>query len=318
MQRRSRKTVSAMGGTVLDDFIRRIYLPHAKLRKRSWNMDERIARKHISPAFGSRGLESLQAREICDWHNGLLRRGYAPASCNRYLAVLKTILALAVARGFLPASPACQVAPFGIVAQRERCLSPGEALMLMRALEASDRPEAKAIMLLLLTGARKSEILGARWENLHFEKKVLLVPLSKSGRPRQVVLSGMALELLRAMARKKSGPWLFPGRFGRKPLTGLDHFWRKLRLELGLGDVRIHDLRHSFASFIVNSGHSLYQVQKLLGHRDPHTTMRYSHLGQESLVAAADAVGAMIFGKNVKKGGQTVPDSRPRRSCQTH
>lgn len=282
------------GSPRLDDFVFHVYMPHARERKRSWATDERIARKCISPFFGHRTISSLSAREISDWHDGLLESGYSPASCNRFLALFKTIMAMAERRGLVAESPCGEVKPFRIHAQRERFLSKREAALLMEALRGIDRPEARIITLLLLTGARKSEIVRARWEDVSLERRVLTVPLSKSGKPRQIVLSAMAMELLREMAAERSGPWLFPGRGGKRPLAGLDKFWAKLRKDLGLRDVRIHDLRHSFASFLVNAGHSLYEVQRLLGHRNPRTTMRYSHLGQESLVVAADLVGSLV------------------------
>lgn len=100
--------------------------------------------------------------------------------------------------------------------------------------------------------------------------------------------------MLRALPRVPGSPWLFPGKAPGKPLSDLYSFWNSIRKELGLDGVRIHDLRHSYASFLVNSGHSLYEVQKLLGHSDPRTTMRYAHLGQAPLLAAAETVSACL------------------------
>lgn len=164
----------------------------------------------------------------------------------------------------------------------------------MRALEKSDRPEAFAIRLLLLTGARKSEILKARWEYVRLDLRLLIVPLSKSGKPRHIPLSDEAIAVIRTIPRQPGNPWLFPGHAPGKPLSDLYLFWNRLRCSMGLADVRIHDLRHTFASFLVNAGHSLYEVQKLLGHSDPRTTMRYAHLEQASLVAVAETVSVFL------------------------
>lgn len=280
-----------------DSFVSFAYLPHIKLRKRSWSVDERIARQHLSPAFGARKLTDIQRYEVEDWLYGLLEKGLAPATCNRILAVFKTICSLAEVRGLLPAgqSPCAGVSSFKIHTQRERYLSQDEAQRLMRALEKSDRLEAFAVRLLLLTGARKSEILKARWENVRLDLRLLIVPLSKSGKPRHILLSNAALEVLQAMPRTLGNPWLFPGHAPGKPLSDLYLFWNKLRRELGLAGVRIHDLRHTFASFLVNAGHSLYEAQKMLGHNDPRTTMRYAHLGQASLLAAAETVSEFFI-----------------------
>ena len=198
---------------IFDAFVSDIYLPHAKLRKRSWDVDERIARQHLSPTFGDRQLIDIQRHEVEDWLRGLSGKGLAPTTCNRILAVLKTICSLAETRGLLPAgqSPCKGVSSFKIHTQRERYLSREEAQRLMRALEKSDRLEAFAIRLLLLTGARKSEILKARWENVRLDQRLLTVPLSKSGRPRHILLSDAALDVVRAMPRTPGNPWLFPG-----------------------------------------------------------------------------------------------------------
>ena len=295
---------------IFDAFVSDIYLPHVKLRKRSWDVDERIARQHLSPTFGDRQLIDIQRHEVEDWLRGLSGKGLAPTTCNRILAVLKTICSLAETRGLLPAgqSPCKGVSSFKIHTQRERYLSREEAQRLMRALENSKHPEAFALRLLLLTGARKSEILKARWEHVRLELRLLIVPLSKSGRPRHILLSDAALDVVRAMPRTPGNPWLFPGHAPGKPLSDLYLFWNRLRRDLGLADVRIHDLRHTFASFLVNAGHSLYETQKMLGHSDPRTTMRYAHLGQASLLAAAETVSGFF---TPSEPGDSIPDVFP-------
>ena len=156
-----------------DAFVSGIYLPHARLRKRSWQVDERIARQHLSPAFGDRELASIERRDVELWLRSLAVRGLAPATCNRILAVLKSICTLAGLQGLLPAgqSPCAGVLPFKIRTMRERFLTHEEARKLMRALEHSPRREASALRLLLLTGARKSEILRARWENVRLDQR---------------------------------------------------------------------------------------------------------------------------------------------------
>ncbi len=293
----------------LDAFVCAGYLPHIQLRKRSWRMDERIARQHLSPAFGDRQLADIGRKEVETWLRDLLVRGLAPATCNRILAVFKSICSLAGTHGLLPAgqSPCAGVLPFKIHNLRERYLTPDEARRLMRELERSARPEASAIRLLLLTGARKSEILKARWEHVRLDLRLLIVPLSKSGKPRHIPLSDEAMKVIRSIPRQPDCAWLFPGRTTGKPLSDVYGFWNRLRRALGLADVRIHDLRHTFASFLVNAGHSLYEVQKLLGHSDPRTTMRYAHLGQASLVAAAETVsGFLTRPRRENNGGRFV------------
>lgn len=293
----------------LDDFVSQIYLPNIKIRKRSWQIDERIARQYLSPVFGHRPLSDIDRCEVEDWLNGLRKSGLAPSSCNRFLSVFKTICSFAERRGFLEQgkSPCLGVSSFKIHAQRERYLSQEEAQRLMGHLEQSNRPEALALRLLLLTGARKSEILKARWENVNLGQRLLTVPLSKSGKPRHIVLSDAAIAVIKNIPKTDGVPWLFPGHAEGKPLSDLYLFWNKLRCELGLKDVRIHDLRHTFASFLVNSGHSLYEIQRMLGHADPRTTMRYAHLGQASLLAAAEFVGEIFSNLEPRRKDKNNP-----------
>ncbi|WP_304736648.1 site-specific integrase [uncultured Desulfovibrio sp.] len=283
----------------LDAFVDAVYLPHVKMRKRSWRVDERITRKRLSPVFGDRRLDGILRGEVENWLHDLAAQGLSPSTCNRNLAVFKSVCSLAMLHGVLPAgqSPCAGVRAFKIHWQRERCLNIAEARRLMRALERSPCAAAAAIRLLLLTGARKSEILKARWENVRLDQRLLTVPLSKSGRPRHILLSDEAVAVLRALPRRPECPWLFPGHAPGKPLSDIFLFWRDLRSALGLNDIRIHDLRHTFASFLVNAVHSLYEVQKLLGHSDPRTTMRYAHLGQASLLSAAQNIGGFLSGE---------------------
>ena len=281
----------------VDYFVSTCYLPHIQLRKRSWAVDERISRRYISPAFGARRLSAIPRGEVEQWMERLRASGLAAVSCNRILAVFKSICTLAVHAGVLAAgmTPCSGVQPFKNHVLRERYLSSAEAHNLMQALKASGKMEAHAIRLLMLTGARKSEILTARWEYVRLDLRILTVPLSKSGRPRHIPLSDEAIAVIRSLPRTTGSPWLFPGHAEGKPLSDVFLFRKKLRRELGINDVRIHDLRHTFASCLVNAGRSLYEVQKILGHSDPKITMRYAHLGQASLLAAAEVVSAWLF-----------------------
>ena len=281
----------------LDGFVSSVYLPYIRLRKRSWRVDERIARQHLSPTFGARELADIQRHEVEDWLHGLSSGGLAPATCNRILAVFKTICSLAVMRGLLLTgqSPCAGVSPFKIHAQRERYLSRDEAQRLMRALEKSDRPEAFAIRLLLLTGARKSEVLKARWEHVRLDLRLLIVPLSKSGKPRHIPLSDEAITVIRSIPRQQGNPWLFPGHAPGKPLSDLYLFWNSLRRSLGLTSVRIHDLRHTFATHALASGVDAKTLSGILGHTKASFTLdTYTHTTGDMQKRASEIVGGFL------------------------
>jgi integrase len=175
---------------------------------------------------------------------------------------------------------------------RNRFLSQDEANRLVRALRADpNRTAARSILLILLTGARRNEITYARWTDLLVERKCLLVPLAKSGRPRLIVLNEPALNLLSQIPRLADNPYIFPSPVTGRPSPSLHFPWRRIRRNAGLPeDLRLHDLRHSFASFLVGRGVSLYVVQQLLGHLHIRTTQRYCHLTPELLEQGANAL----------------------------
>ena len=147
----------------------------------------------------------------------------------------------------------------------------------------------------LTTGCRKSEILTLRWSDVDLDAGELRLADSKTG-PRAVQLPPTAVELLEALPRRKDSSWVFPGndRDGRYSGGGLDHAWRTVRAAAGLEDVRMHDLRHSFASRALALGETLPVIGKLLGHSDIETTARYAHLAQDSIHETAERIAESI------------------------
>lgn len=279
-----------------NDFVDSYYLPDACARKRGWRLDARVFRNHLAPAFGKYQLGAIAAPQIQAWLHELALKGYKPASRNRFLAVLKAIFGVAEDLGFI----ADKRALFGRVGRlkRERrpeCfLTAAKAARLVLYLIDNDCLAAKAIRLLLLTGARKNEILKAAWADIDLEGGILTVPLSKSGNLRPIALSQAAKEIIRSLPGPGFSPWLFPGRNPLKPLADIYAFWNSVRKALGLNGVRVHDLRHTYASLLVNSGFSLYAAQKALGHASPATTMRYAHFNHATILACAEAVSGLL------------------------
>jgi len=271
-------------------FIEKHYLPHAKARKRSWKTEVGILRRHILPVFSDSKLEAITRFALTRWLEELQEKGLAPATCNRTLFLVKYLFNCARRWGFIAESPARDVQTLPEKEFRERYLSEEEARRLLDALAADkDQQAANVVRLLLFTGARKSEILAARWENVDVARRILTVPLSKSGKARHIPLSDAALQILEGIPRKSE--WLFPSRKNASHIKTIYEASDIVRKRAVLKDVRLHDLRHSFASFLVNSGCSLYEVQKILGHQNPKITTRYAHLAQDSLLRAANIVG---------------------------
>lgn len=280
----------------LSEFVRDRYLPHIKTYKRSWCTDETLLRIHILPALGSLAVDELTNEAIAGLLTKMREAGYASGTTNRVLVLLRYIYNLG-RKWKVPGmsqNPTLGLSTAPDV-HRDRFLSPEETRQLIVAIEADENQTAAlAITLLLLTGARRNEVTQAKWEYVNWERRTLLVPLSKSGKPRTITLNGHALDLLRSAPRIPGNPYIFPSEVTGRPCASLYFPWDRIRRRAGLDSVRLHDLRHSFASFLVNQGISLYVVQGLLGHSHSRTTQRYAHLAQQTLQDAAEVVGSIV------------------------
>lgn len=161
-------------------------------------------------------------------------------------------------------------------------------------------PAVAAIRLLMLTGCRKSEILTLRWEHVALDAGELRLPDTKTG-ARVISLPPMAVELLAGLSRDPDSAWVIPGRYPGTHLRELADAWKVIRMRAGLDDVRIHDLRHSFAFRALALGESLPMIGKLLGHSQVETTARYAHLARdtvhESAARVAESLAADLFGR---------------------
>ncbi len=262
-------------------------------KPRTLKNNRNYLRRQILPRFAGRQIAEITRRDVRDWFASLHA---TPTSADRSMPVLSVIMKAAEADGLRPeGSNPCK----GIRRYRrrnlDRFLSDAEFGKLGNALrEAGPSPAVPMIRLLALTGCRSSEIRTLRWKE--FRDGHVYLSDSKTG-PRTVWLSSAAREVLDGLPR--SSPWMFPSARSDGPVseTAFHNAWLRIRAEAGLGDVRLHDLRHSYASAAVRSGETIITVGRLLGHRDPETTLRYAHHAETEAERAAVAMGAVLLGR---------------------
>lgn len=284
------------------DFIADQYMPYVKSYKRSWDTDMSLLKNHLLPRFGRKYLDEITRQDIVKMHAERKASGAAAGSANRLLIMMRYIFNLTLKWEVpgIKVNPCKGIPLMEENNKMERYLSVEEAQRLYAAVCKSENAMLKYIVpMLILTGARKREVLDAKWSDFDLSRRAWRIPITKSGRARHVPLSDGALTLLATMPRKSDCEWAFANPQTGKPYVSIFYAWNTARKSIGLSDVRMHDLRHSFASLLINSGRTLYEVQHILGHTQVKTTQRYAHLSQDTLLAAANsattALGAAMM-----------------------
>jgi integrase len=254
-------------------------------------------RRFILPALGRLAVPEITRADVAKFHHDLR---HIPYQANRCLEVVSKMFVLAEMWGLRPdgSNPRKHIRKYP-EEKRERFLSAAELRRIgevLRELESERVELSSAILaarLLILTGCRLGEIMTLKWEYIDFNERVLRLPDSKTGK-KLVHIGAPAVEYPRDAQRIDGNPWVIPGTLKGKPLSDLQPFWQRVRARAGMKDVRIHDLRHTFASTAVASGQGLPMIGKLLGHTQVQTTARYAHLAADPVRSAADAVASSL------------------------
>ena len=282
------------------------------MRPRSRVEQERLFHQCVEPELGSRKVADVTYEDIDRLHRKIthrksMRKGQkgAPVRANRTVSFASRLFNLAVVWKMRADNP-CRGIEKNPEQPRHRYLTEAELARLDAALVAEpDRQLINALWLLLLTGARKGEVLAMRWEHLELgEPAVWIKPASavKQARLHRVPLNNQARDILVAIKEKSSGnvvrlspsPFVFPERNELGHVRDIKRGWERIRRRADLTNLRIHDLRHSFASFLVSAGYNLPMVGALLGHSQPATTARYAHLLDTAQRAATETLGALV------------------------
>ena len=286
-------------GPAVAELAERYFREHVAVRCKPGTVSlyRHVVDKHVLPALGHVPIAALGREQVAELHYRLRKK---PVTANQAVGALSRMFNRAEAWGMVqPGTNPCRFVKPYRERRRERFLTEDEFRRLGRTLERmeteGDLPGsvAGAIRLLMLTGCRSGEILHLRWDDVRLEESEIRLRDSKTG-PRAVSLSPGAARALAGIPRVPGIPWVVPGRWPDAPLRHLTHHWYKVRKQAGLDDVRIHDLRHSFASRALALGEDLTMIGKLLGHSKIQTTARYAHLAREGIAEAAGRVAASI------------------------
>jgi len=282
-----------------DDFLEEYWQrwsPHWKAS--TYDTHEKYRRLYLDDAFPGIFIDALNEADVTKWFANLNNR-IGPGGANRVMSILNNMLNKAESWGYrLENTNPCRAVRLNRKRRCERFLSRaelerlGEVLARMRAGEDPVRSiAATAVALLLLTGCRAGEITSLQWQDVRGNR--LKLRDSKTG-PRTVWLGDEARALIDSLPKHKKIVWLFWNWRYRKPLRDITHYWHEIRAEAGLHRVRLHDLRHTFASHAAMNKETLPMIGRLLGHTNPQSTARYAHLDDEHVLDAAEQIGAAI------------------------
>ena len=281
------------GDALFETVAEEVFIRYGRRWKpRTLAVNRRYLHNQILPFFAGRPVAEIDREEVQRWFRSLHA---TPAAANRSVPILSVIMQQAEAWGYRPdgGNPCRNIRRYR-QKRSERFLSPEEYHRLGMVLdrhEAGQPFRVAALRLLLLTGCRKSEIITLEW---HFYRDGRLYLADSKTGPRTVWLCGAAREVLDRLPR--SSRFVFPiGRWST-PWNWLDAFWKQVRAEAGLGDMRLHDTRHSYASMALSSGETIRTVGRLLGHDNAATTLKYAHLSDATVRETVEALAPLLSG----------------------
>jgi integrase len=277
-----------------------------KLKPRTVSDYRQLLARHILPALGNLAVAEIDRRHIEQRHVAMAG---TPRRANYAAAVIKALLSFAIKRGLRSNNPAVGIVPYR-ENRRERFLSEAEIGAAADGITAAEKSgkvgpfAAGGLRLALFTGARSGEVTAIQWSQIDWERRLVRLPDSKTNEPKTIHLNDAAIAVLKHLPRV--GPYVIAGGRRNQPYTHLTRAWGIARKHAGLDDVRLHDLRHSYASLALGRGVPLAVIGKLLGHRNPNTTQRYAHLARDAVQAVNDELGAAMQAAIRKPRGKVV------------
>jgi integrase len=279
-------------GELTDTYIQR----HAKPHKRSAWQDENTLRRYVPHGWNSRKLSDISRADMARLH-AKIGEAHGHYAANRTLALLRTMFNLARAWQMLNAeNPAYGIKPFR-EQKRERYLTPEELERVNTAL--MDEPDWRwraYFPLALMLGTRKTELLAMSWADIDTSARTWRIPETKAGNSHLLPLPSPAMAMLEALPSGGNSEWVFPGEGASGHIVEPAKAWQRIRKHAGVPDVRIHDLRHTLASWLVAQGFNLSLIGRALNHTQVSTTNRYAHLALDPVRAALEQTAALMVG----------------------
>jgi integrase len=280
------------------------FAPYCKAHIRSYKKYAQLERIYVAPRFGHLPLSQITRKDVQAMHLDIVeKRKMSPATADHVIKYMRAALGKALQHDYLALekNPLKNFELFMVDNQVENYLNDEQMQRLLEVLRTDKTTRiGPVIQMLASTGARLNEILSATWKNVNIEARSLRVDAirSKSKKSRTIILNDSAMWVLEQLPSRGKSEYLFPSPVYAKrgkdlPYTNITRAWYRLRKLAGV-KIRIHDLRHGFASMLVSGGRSLYEVQMLLGHSDPKVTMRYAHLSSKTLQEAANAGSVIV------------------------
>ena len=289
------------GGPKVADLAKRYLEDHVAVRckPKTQRTARSVVNRHIVPALGRLPVAAVERRHVMALHESLCE---TPAMANMVVETLTYMYKLAKGWDMVPEDhdDPCRSIPMNPKRKRERFLTDAEFTRLGQVLDEVSGKASQVsdgavttLRLLMLTGCRKTEIMTLRWKHVDLDRAEMRIVNGKTG-DRTVHLSPSAVNVLKALPREPGNPWVVPGAKPGKHMADIDGAWQSIRARAGLHDVRIHDIRHSFASRALALGEGLPIIGRLLGHRRVETTARYAHLARDSVRESAERIAVSI------------------------
>jgi integrase len=296
---------SSRGDLLLNDFFDNHFYPHAEATRRRPLIIKYLYGRHMRDGLGKLRLNELSSLVLDEWVRSHIKRRYKPGTINKHIFLINRMLNVARHWGMIEHNTFqnCVLKRLPLGDYKQRFMSEAELNSLLDACQRDQHPFLfQFAKLLILTGARSSEARLAHWRDFDLQSRIWTVPVSKNGRSRRIVLSSAALTILgdiRVQAERlylptKQQDYIFINPKFHKPYETFHSAWDRARRRVELPDVRIHDLRHTYASLLINKGASIYEVQTLLGHHHVSMTQRYAHLSPNTLQSKVELVAGMF------------------------